>query len=293
VVESGGNHLETPLFLFVCGAEFMSFLEGNMRRRVGQRGLAALASELSERDMAVVSAVVQHRFMTARQIEAWHFTNHATALSAARVCRRVLERLTASGVLRRLKRRIGGVRAGSASYVYGIGPVGDRLFPGASRRRANEPSELFLDHTLGIVDARLALLNTSRLGAFELIDVETEPECWRRFDGSGGAREILRPDLFAVTASGELEHCWFIEFDRATASLPAVVNKCRQYAAYFRSGIEQQHLGTFPLVVWATISEGRAGRIRWAIDAARTLPSDLFRVCLASEIAEMVAGGGS
>ena len=271
----------------------MSSLEGNMRRRVGQQGLVALADELSERDMAIVKSVLEHRFMTARQIEAWHFTDHVSQVSAARVCRRVLERLTHLRVLRRLERRIGGVRAGSASYIYGIGPIGDRLLPSESRRRGREPSELFLDHTLGIVDARLQLITADRLGTFELIAVETEPECWRRFDGSGGSREILRPDLFAVTASDELEHCWFLEFDRATASIPAVVNKSRQYAAYFRSGVEQQRLGTFPLVVWATISNGRAARIRKAIAATHSLPDALFRVCVVEELAKLVAGGGS
>ncbi len=49
------------------------------------------------------------------------------AVSAARIARRVLARLTELGVLARLERRIGGLRAGSSGYVYYLGPAGQRL----------------------------------------------------------------------------------------------------------------------------------------------------------------------
>src|SRR5688500_6435940 len=112
-----------------------------MRASIGQRGLKY---ELSERDIAVIRAVLDHRFLTARQIEQLHFSDHATAEAAARICRRVLARLTRDRFLARLERRVGGVRAGSASYVYALGSSGGTLLDG-TRNRVTEPSSLFLD----------------------------------------------------------------------------------------------------------------------------------------------------
>src|SRR5262245_7747674 len=100
-----------------------------------------LRSELSERDLAVVRFVAEHRFLTAKHVESLAFWDHASPLAAARVCRRVLLRLTREGLLARLERRVGGVRAGSASYVYGLRSRGIRLLT-KEGSRITEPSWL-------------------------------------------------------------------------------------------------------------------------------------------------------
>ena len=92
----------------------------------------------------------------------------------ARVCRRVLARLTRDRLLARLDRRVGGVRAGSASYVYALGSEGGQLLAG-TRYRVTEPSSLFLDHTLAIADARIELEAAARERLFDLVEVEIEP----------------------------------------------------------------------------------------------------------------------
>src|SRR5207302_5513936 len=109
-----------------------------MSAYLGRRGLTQLRQRLSERDLAILRSVADHRFLTARQVEALHFADHATQLAAARVCRRVLARLIDQRLLARLQRRFGGVRAGSASFVYALGPVGGRLIEG-KRLRLIEP----------------------------------------------------------------------------------------------------------------------------------------------------------
>src|SRR5438270_12207936 len=101
-----------------------------MSAYLSRRGLTQLRERLSERDFDVIPSVAEHRFLTARQIEALHFADHATDLAGARVCRRVLARLTDERLLARLERRVGGIRAGSASYVYALGPSGGRLIDG-------------------------------------------------------------------------------------------------------------------------------------------------------------------
>src|SRR5918911_237861 len=261
-----------------------------MSADLGRRGLAQLRERLSERDLNVLRSVAEHRFLTARQIEALHFADHASDLAGARVCRRVLARLTDERLLARLARRVGGVRAGSASFVYALGPVGGRLLDG-QRRRIVEPSTTFLTHTLAVAQTHVELAQAARQGRLELLRLDVEPNCWRRYIGPGGAREILKPDLYVVTGSGKFEDCWFVEVDRGTESPLALRRKCRAYEAYWRSGREQAAQGTFPLVVWVADDERRARQLARVIAGTRGLKRDLFRVTTARALVELLAGG--
>ena len=250
------------------------------------------SDDVSERDLAVVRSVAQHRFLTAAQVEALHFWDHATALAGARVCRRVLERLARDRLLTRLNRRVGGVRAGSASYVYALGSEGGRRLAG-ERHRATEPSSLFLDHTLAIADARIALEVAARERAFDLVEVEIEPASWRRFSGHGGVPAFVKPDLYVVTGRDDFEDCWFIEIDRGTESPQAIGRKCRAYDLYWRSGLEQASHGTYPLVLWAVPDERRAQKIKGILARARNVNSDLFRCTVSDHLVMAIAGGAA
>jgi hypothetical protein len=266
--------------------------------RVGSRGLAAVRRSLSARDIEVVERAAAHRYLTTRQIEGFCFADHATPLTAARVCRRVLRRLCDLRVLVHLKRRVGGVRAGSASFVWQVGPVGDRLMRKSStghvRRRTREPSVLFLDHCLAVADAHLALLRAHRAPRLELVEVQTEPDCWRPFSGYGGGRQILKPDLYLVTADpGDTEfvNCWFIEVDRGTENPARLLAKCEVYEAYRRTGTEQADDGAFPLVVWVMANQGDVDRLRTRLQADRSLDQRMYRITTAARLAELVARG--
>lgn len=262
-----------------------------MSAYLSRRGLEQLRSSLSERDLVVIRRVHEHRFLTTRHIEQLHFHDHGSTEAGGRVCRRVLARLVRDRLLTRLERRVGGVRAGSASYVYALGPVGRRLVDDG--RRFTEPSVLFLDHTLAIADARADLTRAHRAGDLELVQVEIEPACWRRFTGPGGAPLYVRPDLYTVTRHGNFEDCWFLEIDRGTESPAAVGRKCRAYEAYWRTGREQQQHGTFPLVIWVTPSTTRAQRLEKVISGARNLKRELFRVTISDELVQLIAGGAA
>src|SRR5919198_5119791 len=137
-----------------------------MSAYLGRRGLAQLRERMSERDLDVLRSVAEHRFLTTRQIEALHFADHSSELAGARVCRRVLARLTEERLLARLQRRVGGVRAGSASFVYALGPVGGRLID-RQRRRVIEPSTTFLAHTLVVAQTHVELVQAARQGRLE------------------------------------------------------------------------------------------------------------------------------
>jgi Replication-relaxation len=264
--------------------------------RLGRRGLEVLQSELSGRDMAIVTQVADLRLMSARQIEAVHFTPdyHASAVTAARSARRVLERLVRDRLLVRLTRRVGGVRAGSASFVYAIGPVGQRLIGKVEPRvRFREPSATFAMHTLAIAQFIVELTTASRAKRFELLGLQPEPACWRTSTAAMGVVATLRPDLFVSVGVGEYEHRWFVEIDLGTEHLPTLLRKCAAYEAYYRTGTEQHQHGVFPRVLWIMHRSDRAERLRTAIDHDNQLTSALFIVTTEAAAVGAVAGGAS
>ncbi|HVX20674.1 MAG TPA: replication-relaxation family protein [Acidimicrobiales bacterium] len=260
---------------------------------MGVHELALLKTELSDRDLAIVRQVADLRLMTARQIEAVHFgaERHTSPLTAARTCRRVLERLVEQRVLARLQRRIGGVRAGSASFVYALGPLGQRvLHLEGGRRRLGEPSALFVAHTLSIADVVVALTTAATQDRCDVLELEAEPACWRLFGDIGG-RQVLRPDLFVSLGVEAYECRWFVEVDRGTESVPAVLRKCRQYVAYYRSGVEQGRHGVFPRVCWLVPDERRVERITDTISGALGSDERLFTVAVVGEVVGTLCGG--
>jgi len=261
--------------------------------RISRARAQHLAGRLSPRDRAVLATVQAHRFLTTRQIERFHFAAHEQPETAGRICRRVLGRLHELRVLEHLERRIGGMRAGSASYVWRVGLLGDRLLrldaAGQPRARRKEPSLRLLEHCLAVAEVHLTLRELAAAGRLELLQVETEPRSWRVID----REHRLKPDLYAVTASGEFEDFWFLEVDRATESLPTLLAKCAQYEQYRRSGREQHARGVFPLVVWLVPNEGRADQLTRAVAASRHLDASLYRISTPAGLPGLITGGAA
>jgi hypothetical protein len=265
--------------------------------RTGRKRRRLLTSQISARDWAVLEAVGRYRYLTTNQLQQLFFFDHRTATAAARLCRRALLRLHDDRLLERLERRIGGLHAGSAASVWRLGPVGDRLLRerdglgGHARRK--EPSLHHLDHCLAVADSAVQLTVAARAGAIELLAVAPEPTSWRRYLGASGVPVILKPDLYAVTASGDYEDAWFIEIDRGTESLPTVLRQCQQYERYRRTGREQADGGVFPWVLWVVPGEARAAKLRRAIAENRYLDQQLFRVTTTAGFLATVTGGAA
>jgi hypothetical protein len=192
-----------------------------------------------------------------------------------------------------LQRRIGGVRAGSAGYVWMLGPIGARLLrtAGTPRWRRYEPSLRLLNHYLAIADAHTALVATDGDG-YELTTVELEPASWRTYLGSGGEQRLIRPDLRVVTSIGAYEDHWWLEIDLGTEHPPTVVAKCRDYLTYAASGQEQQRTGLFPRVLWVVQDADREARLHAAFTRAQLDPAQ-FRTCVISELVATVVGGAA
>lgn len=252
------------------------------RAYVSAQQLTNVREQLSARDLAITRQVADLRLMSARQIQVLHFPDsaHQNVAAASRARQRVLERLVRERLLTRLERRIGGMRAGSAAFIFGLGPIGQRVLAlSGGRRRAYEPTGRFVDHTLAIAQLVVDVTLAARAGELELLDWQAEPRCWRRFSGYGGGPRLLRPDGFLSLGVGNYELRWFVEVDRASESLPTVLAKCRLYADYYQSGMEQAaHEGVFPRVCWVVPDEVRAKRLRQGIGRDRQLPGRLFMV---------------
>ena len=99
--------------------------------RLSAAGMERLRQQLGPRDWAVLHDVARCRLMTGRQLQLLHFGDGETA---ARAARRLLARLTRHGLLARLDRQIGGLRAGSGRLR--LRPWRRRPPPAASRRAA-------------------------------------------------------------------------------------------------------------------------------------------------------------
>jgi hypothetical protein len=242
-----------------------------------------LAAQLVARDLDVIQRVSDLRFVSGDQLTRLCFTDSDDPAANARAARRALLRLVRLGLLERLPRSVGGVRAGSAGFVYRLGIAGQRLAiergwqPEQRRRRSLVPGTLFLRHTLRVAELHTQLIEHDRSRRIELLELAAEPASWRRYSGNGGQRCILKPDSYLRIGSAEYEDSYFIEVDRGTEGSRALERQLQAYIAYYRSGTEQAERGVFPQVLWLAPDERRAEVIT---DSAQRLPTgrELFQV---------------
>jgi hypothetical protein len=262
--------------------------------RVTEARLARLSDGLTGRDREIIETLDRLRLASAKQLERLHFDG--SPRSRARSASRVLTRLVEIQVITRLDRQIGGVRSGSAGFVYALGAAGQRLAsvtgPAGGRRirRPWTPGAPFVDHQLAVSELFVRLREAERAGSLEVLDFDAEPLCWRVFSGAGGSRAILKPDAFVRVASDGFEHFAFIEVDRATQSAPTISRKLAGYRRYVRTGREQTRWGLFPAVLLLAPSEGRKSVL---VDVAADQPEDswpLFAVAAFDQAPEALMG---
>jgi Replication-relaxation len=254
----------------------------------GRRQAARVRPKLSDRDMAILAALRSLRLLTGGQLRRLFFTP-GDPVTQARKARAAVKRLAELGVILRLTRRIGGLRAGSDGQVIALTSLGHAVVA----RDTDEPSRArsiinrkpaFQDHLLAVNELYVGLRERARDDAVELLDFQTEPACWRGFPGIGGQLVTLKPDAFVRLGVGDYEISAFIEQDQDTESLPTIARKCGVYLDYYRSGQEQHKQGVFPLVWWLVPSTKRLTDIAKII--RQHLPREahtLFTVALHDE----------
>jgi hypothetical protein len=252
-------------------------------RYVTAHAARVLAERLSERDWLVLERVASLRYVSGSQLARLCFAG-SDPKADARAARRALLRLTRLGVLERLPRSIGGVRAGSAGFVYRLGPGGHRLSvirgwqPERVRRRSSVPGTLFVRHALAVSELHARLVTAERSARFELIELAAEPLCWRTYDGYGGQRTTLKPDSYVRLGIGPYEDSYFIEVDRGTEGSRALSWQLGRYVAYYQAGDEQRARGVFPKVLWLTTKPERVEVIAACVTGLPAEARELFAV---------------
>lgn len=257
-----------------------------------------LESLLTDRDHRILQHLERFRALTTRHLQRLHFPvtphgPHATVPTATRLANRVLLRLEAHGFIARIQRRVGGPARGSAAITWHLAATGERLLRAqrgeSNRRRYITPSQTFLAHTLAVAEVAIALRECEIRGEIDILELDTEPSCWRPFQGPLGL-VTLKSDLFVVIANAEVEAHVFVEVDRDTEHLPAVIRKCHTYQQYRQTGAEQARSDVFPAVLWITPSADRTQKLRAAIRSDRALPGDLFTTCEAEHALGAMTG---
>jgi hypothetical protein len=250
---------------------------------------------VTERDLELLRALREYRLLTTAHLRDLFFSSHRTPVASKQACHRTLNRLSSYRLISATKRGQGGIGGGGLASVWMLGAAGERLLRhieghGDQRRKPRfDPSHTFFDHTLEVADAAVRLVQASRAGHFELLEIRGEPRNWRSFPGAVGGVRIVKPDLAVVTASGDYEDHWFIEVDRGTESTKTLIKKCHVYTDYQRSGIEQQRSGVYPRVLWLLPTKRRVELLRGAIEKERGLDPELFLIRTTDELVAAIA----
>lgn len=270
---------------------------GEESHRISRQRLEEISAALGERDGQIVTALQRYRYLMTSQVQRLYFTEAATPTAALRAASRNLKKLRELGLIDHLARRIGGVRAGSGGMVWHLTHAGERLIYLRTQaltptKRFFEPSPYFLSHTLAVAEIAVNLTELCR-GPRDpkLTTIQPEPECWRTYS-EYGAVLALKPDLFAITVSGQYEDRWFIEVDLDTESPSKIINKCEKYHKYYRTGLEQQEVEVFPLTVWIVPTVARKEKLISHIRAAFEKQPRLFAVITKDELAYLISHGG-
>jgi hypothetical protein len=267
-----------------------------MTRYLTPARLEQLAEALTERDLDVLTRVSSLRFVSGAQLTRLCFAHLGTPAVCARASRRALVRLTRLGVLARLPRTVGGARAGSAGFIYRLGPAGlrlavrRRLQPERRWRRSFEPGLLFVRHALAVAELHTGLIENDRSRSIELLELSAEPSCWRKYDGLGGQRLTLKPDSYARLGAGDYEDSYFIEVDRGTEGGRAIEAQLDRYVAYFGSGQEQAERGVFPKVLWLAPDDGRVAVILGSVFGLTHGTRELFEVSRFDQALDAISG---
>lgn len=256
-------------------------------KRVDHRQVAWLTERLSERDWAVLEAVNRLHLATGFQLDRLCF---AALTGRSRTVTRslVLSRLTKWRVLHRLPRRVGGAKRGSSVAIYGLGIAGQRLLAERHKtdlspsriRSARMPSERFIRHILAVSELYVELTEAERNGLLILREFRAEPHSWWP-DGQG---TWLKPDAYVVTSNGRVDQLWWVEVDRATESIPALMRQLRKYVDFVnRGGLGPRR--TVPRVLVSVPTEQHRQEVR---RAARRLPTPADELCTVVTRAESV-----
>lgn len=228
--------------------------------------LAEMRSSLTDTERAILRDVWSMRLGLATDLEQLQQLRRPLS---TRQFRRTLESLQARRVLFRLSRTVGGTRAGSSGYVYGVGTLGQRLMAASDAepvKRAWTPRPSWLTHALAVSRLYVHLRQLEAEGGLTLAVFAAEPGSWRIFTGPEGGQTTLKPDAYVRTETSEYIDTCFIEVDMSTESPATLTRKLDVYRRYWMSGQEQERHGVFPQVLWLVPDDARAAVVASVVE---------------------------
>lgn len=250
---------------------------------------------LSKLDIGILRLLNRCRYATSKQLTTLYFREN-TPKTATRKTNLITKKLNDAGLIGHLERRIGGVRAGSGSFVWYITHKGIKELRKRDERvklhlkNRYEPSQNHLKHQLFVTEIFVQLQSLHLDEKISLDEFAFEPKCWRSF-ATLFSNLTLKPDAFAKLTVSDFEDTYFFEADNATEHLGRVIAKCKQYIAYFNTGIEQRQNEVFPLVVWVVPDDKRKSailnRVRDELDGFW----ELFAVVTLDDFSDFIQGG--
>lgn len=245
--------------------------------------LVEVAQSLGPDEHFILRQLATMRLATARQLQQLAGVDGDAAI---RRFRRRLARMTEVRLLGRLERSIGGVRAGSAGFVYRLDLAGQRLVaPGSPGHRPWTPRPSWLAHALTVSQVYVELAVEPVL---KLLTFEAEPTCWRSFT-AGYRTETLKPDAYLEMALGNEEVLVFLEVDQGTESSVTLGHKLDTYYRYWQSGGAEQTGGVMPLVLWAVPDNGRRRVVQQVIESRPVVIQAVHYVTLQSDVVSCLA----
>lgn len=259
--------------------------------RISATRLEYICSRLTEKDWEVLNFVSASRLASGRQlVSGLYLADRDHDPSAARLARKHLKRLADWRIIDALGHRtIGGMRGGSDTLIYGVGPTGVRLLArrGFHQKRLGTPGSRYVNHTLACTQVAVDLRLAGARGVLELIETQTEPSCWRSFIAAFGAPVTLKPDLYLRIALPTSAHEYraMVEVDCSTEGSGTIRRKAERHLSYYRTGEEVRRHGVHPRVIWATPDQRRAEQIQ---NIVGRLARSLFIVCPMPELVPLL-----
>jgi hypothetical protein len=242
---------------------------------------------LQLRDQEIIKAVYSYRLLSRIQIE---------KLFGFNCTRRVNSRLRKLYDHGYLSRYFLPTVRGSAKAIYYLGPRGTTVVADAlgidlnlvkRKRRANSRlNVLFLSHTLGLNDIRIAFsLGVKNHPIMKLERWINDSDCNQEYRELGPRKDLIkrfRPDgYFRILNKGKL-YSFFIEYDRSTMTLGRFEEKVHTYLNFSALGYYQRRFGVKDFrVLVITNTRERLYNLKKKVE---TVTKKLFRFATLEEI---------
>jgi hypothetical protein len=229
--------------------------------------------QITARDVRIVRAVYEMRFLTREQVQLLEFSP-----STASFCKRRLALLYHHGYLdRKFIPSVGGF--GSTRAIYCLAAKGAQLLAHELavsvadldwKPRDADRELYFLQHTLGINDFRIAAYLAAQRAA---ITVEwTDERSLRRREmrdyvpdpKSRGEQLTVVPDGYFTLGIGGDTPAFALELDRATVEEKPFKRKVRAYGEWKRTGVYAKRFGTDSLRVLFVVAKNSRDPYRLA-----------------------------